>query len=374
METSRPSTAPGSDRCPLPAPNPVKKVGGKRAALLLLGSLGLFLAGCPAQDEIEHYRAPKSEPLVVKQSGPVRLLVAMVPHEEQTWFFKLTGPPAEVEEHRKEFDQFLGSVHFTGQAKPPEWKVPENWRSESGEPTRDATFRFGKDGALELSVTHFGAETRKLLPNVNRWRGQIGLGEIGEDEVAKVVSDTTVDGAKATLVDLTGPGAKGGPRPAPFAHPPMGGGGAPARGGPEYTAPPGWKKADQPTTPFAVAEFAIGEGDRRGLVTISQAGGDPLANIMRWRNQLGLPPAAEDEVKKEVRSIEVDGNPGQFVDLAGPESAGRQRILGVVVPRGGQSWFFKMRGPADLVEGQKSAFEAFLKSVRFGEGPGAKHE
>jgi hypothetical protein len=375
METSRPLTSPGSDCCPVRAAKAViHREGDKRLALVLLGALGLALAGCPARDEIEHYTAPKSEPLFVKQTGPVRLLVAVVPREDETWFFKLAGPPGEVEENRKEFDQFLGSVHFTGKADPPvAWKAPESWQAEAAEAPRYATFRFGQGGAIELSVTKLPGEAGKLLPNVKRWGGQIGLPEIGEDDLAKMVRETTVDGVKATLVDLTGPGAKGGGQTAPFAHPPVGGGAAPARGIPEYTAPPDWTKAARPTTPFAVAEFTIARDNERALVTISLAGGDALANIMRWRNQVGLPPASEDEVKKEVRPITVDDTPGQFVDLVGPESAGRQRILGVVVPRGGQSWFFKMRGPADLVDSQKSAFETFLKSVRFGEGAGEKH-
>ena len=55
--------------------------------------------------------------------------------------------------------------------------------------------------------------------------------------------------------------------------------------------------------------------------------------------------------------------------MAGKET---RRILGVVVPRRGQTWFFKMTGPADLVDKQKPVFEAFLKSVRFDGGSGAK--
>lgn len=363
---------PASVGRPAPARKTDKTGGGLGTALLIVAAL--FLAGCPAQDEIEHYRAPKSEPLLLNPSGPVRLVVATVPHEDQTWFFKLTGPPDEVTEHRKEFDQFLDSVHFTGKADPPvDWKAPADWQSEPGHQQRDATYRFGKDGALELSVTHFGPEARQLLPNVNRWRGQIGLHEVGEDEVGKFVSDKTVDGIKATVVDLTGPGAGKGPRTPPFAR--GGAGAAPraAAGVPEFTAPPGWKQEPRPTTPFAVAEFTVTDGGRRALVTISLAGGDPLANVARWRAQLGLPEVAGEELRKDVRPIEVNGSAGQYADLVGPESAGRQRILGVIVPHAGQSWFFKMRGPADVVEGQKSAFEAFLKSVRFGAGPGDKH-
>ena len=37
----------------------------------------------------------------------------------------------------------------------------------------------------------------------------------------------------------------------------------------------------------------------------------------------------------------------------------------VAVPQGGQTWFLKMKGPAELVGRQQGNFEAFAKSVRF---------
>jgi hypothetical protein len=63
--------------------------------------------------------------------------------------------------------------------------------------------------------------------------------------------------------------------------------------------------------------------------------------------------------------MNVDGEHGGYVDLTGPESAGASRILAVMVQRDGSTWFFKMRGPADLVGRQKNSFEAFVGSVRF---------
>ena len=39
---------------------------------------------------------------------------------------------------------------------------------------------------------------------------------------------------------------------------------------------------------------------------------------------------------------------------------------------GGRSWFVKLRGPAELVGSQQAAFEAFVRSLRFGAAPGAK--
>ena len=55
------------------------------------------------------------------------------------------------------------------------------------------------------------------------------------------------------------------------------------------------------------------------------------------------------------------------MDLTGPEVPGRepQRILEAIVAQNDRTWFFKMRGPADVVGRHKAAFEAFLGTVRF---------
>jgi len=43
-----------------------------------------------------------------------------------------------------------------------------------------------------------------LLPNVNRWRGQIGLQPIGADELPEIVGKLEVGGMEADLVELVG--------------------------------------------------------------------------------------------------------------------------------------------------------------------------
>ena len=55
--------------------------------------------------------------------------------------------------------------------------VYEELHRTKPEGMRYATFRAGPT-ALEVRVYSFGPESGNLLPNVNRWRGQIGLGEI----------------------------------------------------------------------------------------------------------------------------------------------------------------------------------------------------
>ena len=91
------------------------------------------------------------------------------------------------------------------------------------------------------------------------------------------------------------------------------------------------------------------------------------ANVNRWRGQVGLPPVSPEELKKSAENVEAAGQPAQLYDIAGqnPGSGDAARILGVIQHRADAVWFFKMTGDADLVEQQKPAFVAFLKSVNF---------
>jgi hypothetical protein len=341
----------------------------KGVALAFL-ALGLAtLAGCQ-QDEIQHYQAPRLEiPPQQKQAGavgPQRMITAIFPQQDRTWFFKLTGDPDEVQKHIEEFEHFLKSVRFVKGDPPVTWTVPQGWQREAGAGLRFATFRCGaKDNPLEVTVTPLGREAGSLASNINRWRDQLGLPPADEKELAKSVQETEVDGIKVRIVDLTGTGTGKGRMP-PFAN------ARPAnrrRQAQEnqangrlpftYRAPEGWKEL--PGDGISVVSFEVGEGNQAAKVTVTPAGGDLAANVNRWRDQVGLKPASDEEIKKDNRPIDVGGSPGQYVDLTGPEG----RILAVLVPRGGETWFFKMKGPPDAVVRQKAAFETFIGSVRF---------
>ncbi|HEY5041981.1 MAG TPA: hypothetical protein VIK53_08255 [Verrucomicrobiae bacterium] len=134
----------------------------------------------------------------------------------------------------------------------------------------------------------------------------------------------------------------------------------------KYTVPAGWqeKKASE----MRVASFGVSENGKTADVSViplaGMAGGD-LANVDRWRGQVGLPKLADDDLQKLAEKVEVAGQPADLFDLPGT-AADAQRILGVIFHQGDMSWFFKVTGDSDLVEKQKTAFVAFLKSVQFG--------
>jgi hypothetical protein len=341
--------------------------------VLGVGVLAAFaLAGCQKDEEIRHYTVPK--PAVAaddSSAGPARqrLLGAIFDRGEEKWFVKLTGPEQAVGGHEAEFDDFVRSFRFQGAGERPTWKAPEGWHA--GPPTQfsAASYRLVEgEGALQLTVTR---ATGSALANVNRWRGQLGLPEVGADELGKVGHELKVDGTPVTRVDFSGTAGKT-PRRPPFASGLPPGHPEPRRAGLKYTKPEGWQDLG-PAVRNGISLDAVlraGEGERAPEVTVSRAGGSLEQNVNRWRGQLGLGPAGPDELKKDAKAVEVAGEPAPYFDFAAP-GAGGKRILGVILRRGGEGWFFKMVGPADAVAGQKAAFEAFVRSVRFDAGEGA---
>lgn len=136
-----------------------------------------------------------------------------------------------------------------------------------------------------------------------------------------------------------------------------------------WTIPPGWQT--MPPSHFLLAQYLVQDGDARAEVNVSELageGGGLLANLNRWRGQLGLPPIAqEDDFSKMVDSLVVPGGQGELVDMTGTSSKTGQpsRLIGVVLPQAGQTWFYKLMGDPRLVAAQKDAFIKFIQSARY---------
>jgi|CZKI01.1.fsa_nt_gi hypothetical protein len=138
-----------------------------------------------------------------------------------------------------------------------------------------------------------------------------------------------------------------------------------------WTVPDGWQL--QPAAAMRQGSFlvagAAGATADVSVVSLPGTGGDDLANINRWRDQLKLAPVSASEMPGQVQSLAAAA--GQFVlaDMAGTVAEkGAVRILGAWLRQPDRVWFFKMIGSSDLVETQKDAFIAFLKSVSLGDG------
>ena len=92
-----------------------------------------------------------------------------------------------------------------------------------------------------------------------------------------------------------------------------------------------------------------------------------LANLNRWRGQLGLKPVGQTEAEKLVASLDVMGGKAMLVDMNGqnPETGRKVRLISAIVPRQGLTWFYKLMGDEAAAGREKAAFIKFVQSARY---------
>jgi hypothetical protein len=114
-----------------------------------------------------------------------------------------------------------------------------------------------------------------------------------------------------------------------------------------------------------LASFDIPNAAGNGDVSISKLsgnGGGLLANVNRWRGQVGLAPLEAGALAANSKTVATaGGDSGTWVELVGTEKT----ILGAIVARGEVSWFFKLTAPASVAAQNRDAFEQFVRSIRF---------
>jgi hypothetical protein len=121
-------------------------------------------------DKIEVYRIPKEGVTVAMQNGSAGL------------------PPAPV-------------------GNPAKWVKPDDWSEQPLSEMRLGSFKVdGSNGAsADVSVTAFPGDAGGLAPNVNRWRGQLQLPPMEEDQLQQTIQRTEVEGVQTYLIDLQTP-------------------------------------------------------------------------------------------------------------------------------------------------------------------------
>jgi CHASE2 domain-containing sensor protein len=73
-----------------------------------------------------------------------------------------------------------------------------------------------------------------------------------------------------------------------------------------------------------------------------------------------LSPVDEAELAKIITRLDEKNPDVILVDMVNPNS--HRQLIGAIVPRGGQWFFYKLMGDADAVAPQKEAFIGFAKS------------
>ncbi len=131
-----------------------------------------------------------------------------------------------------------------------------------------------------------------------------------------------------------------------------------------WHAPASW--AVRQASSMRKGSYALGPDGGVDLAVTAFPGdvGGPLANVNRWLGQVGLPPIEEPALADYTSHIQANGLVFFIADTGAKDPAHPQRIVSAVVFWQGNSWFFKMTGPTELVAKEKPGFLEFLQSVR----------
>jgi hypothetical protein len=366
--------------------------GSLHHAMALVGGtlLAFLLAGC-GREEIHAYRVPKERPTETTQARPE------------------------------------GTPHLHYEALP-------GWTELPAEGMRAARFSVaGKNNqTLDVSAIPLPGIAAAKQDIVNLWREQVHLPAVKEEELAALREEVAVGDNKGELFDMvsteplidqrlkarilvamlkdgsttwffkmTGDDESVSEQKPNFvaflksvtidhaAHSPQPEGrftstnvkkvpsaGAEDAGGPAakpvWEIPPGWTEA--PATQMLLAKFLLqGQGTDKAEVTVSVFPGNVggvLANVNRWRGQIGLPPASESELENMTSSLDVSGGKAILVDMSGTDAKTGQkaRLIGAILPQNDRTWFYKLMGDEQIAAREKQAFVKFVQTAKYPNG------
>ena len=291
------------------------------------------------------------------------------------------------------------------------YDVPEGWEDLPPAQFRDVNIRFKSDPSAEIVLTFLANDGGGLRPNIDRWRGQVGMPPMTEADV-QGLQTRTVFREQATYVELFGPyqGMKGpkiddggifgaifsrgggtlfvkmtGSRAVLEAErehfhgfldsldvnrnatsgaqtQPSGAGGSSPLA---WTTPEGWTEDPTPRQ-FREGTF------RKGALEmyISAVRGTALDNITRWAGQIGQP-ALDEAALAELERVDIMGRSGYIYEAEGSlrgmgaaTAKPGQGMLAALVEGGGQTVTVKLTGSAAEVRAARSDFMALVASLK----------
>jgi len=353
----------------------MRKLNRIARAAVIASALTLLGAGCSKQ-EISSYEAPKESyaPKVsAMASAPGRAAAESMPHvhwELPTGWEEKPGNRFRVagEEDRFAEVRIVPLKSLAGM----EGQVVNMWREELGlapGPTngvKGASVEIG-GGAGEM-FDLVGAGTNFL----GKYKGRTTAAVLERDGLmwfVKMSGEDSVVGReqaafKGFLKSLTFHDEPHGDevasaRPAAEAHNHHEGEHEPH---PEtWDAPAGWKKVPPGTMVLAAYQAANGAADVSVSVFPGDVGG-MLANVNRWRGQMGVAPISAGDLAKEVKTIELaSGEKASAVEIEGTvaKTGKPGRLYALVMTRGSKSWFFRMTGDPAAVTAEKENLAKF---------------
>jgi hypothetical protein len=96
-----------------------------------------------------------------------------------------------------------------------------------------------------------------------------------------------------------------------------------------------------------VASYTLPGGTECSVISLPGSAGGDLANVNRWRGQMGLPDVTS--LQGLATNLKTPIGTALLVDFEGAGAKQGQRMAAAIVTEGGTSWFFKLTGPIPAV-------------------------
>ena len=136
--------------------------------------------------------------------------------------------------------------------------------------------------------------------------------------------------------------------------------GAPAL---KWTLPGGWTETHPGGMRYATLKPPAGSVDVSVIVLAGPAGGE-LANVNRWRGQIGLGEIGQAALAKARVTIRAKAGDVAVYDFSsGGEK--KSRMVAALASNGDRTWFLKMLGDAPEVKTARADFNHLLQSLHF---------
>jgi hypothetical protein len=137
-----------------------------------------------------------------------------------------------------------------------------------------------------------------------------------------------------------------------------------------WQAPAGWTEVES-TSSLRLVSFSVPHGDELGDLSVSKLGGGAggrLANLNRWRRQLGLAPVAPDAPEAAGQVTQAPAGTFQWWSMVNDETDPSVGMLAGMLEAPDHIMFVKLTGSGELVAASEAGFVEFLASFAAASG------
>jgi hypothetical protein len=134
----------------------------------------------------------------------------------------------------------------------------------------------------------------------------------------------------------------------------------------QWVLPKGWTESPASGMRFATLNPpGPGKVELSVVVLPGPAGGE-LANVNRWRGQIGLAPLEETALGLARKAVKSKAGTVAVYDFTSEGDVKTRMVTGLLATEDGNTWFLKLMGDAEPVGRAKPAFMKMLETLRLG--------